>query len=80
MLCSTECDTLLSNLGMYGNQFNDSRFAENVNMLIQMFDGTKQQNRSTLSTSYSIPDGRRSSIIGASVGDPYAYVSSQHYE
>ncbi|CAF3334323.1 unnamed protein product [Rotaria sp. Silwood2] len=80
LLCSTECDTLLSNLGVYGNQFNDSRFAENVNMLIQMFDGTKQQNRSTLSTSYSIPDGRRASIIGASVGDPYAYVSSQHYE
>ncbi|CAF3737244.1 unnamed protein product [Rotaria socialis] len=80
LLCSTECDTLLSNLGVYGNQYNDPRFAENVNMLIQMFDGTKHQNRSTLSTSYVIPEGRRASIIGASVGDPYARVSQQHYE
>ncbi|CAF1406314.1 unnamed protein product [Rotaria sordida] len=80
LLCSTECDTLLSNLGAYGNQHNDPRFAENVNMLIQMFDGTKHQNRSTLSTSYNIPEGRRASIIGASVGDPYARVSQQHYE
>ncbi|CAF1387240.1 unnamed protein product, partial [Adineta steineri] len=80
LLCSTECDTLLSNLGAYGNQYNDPRFSENVNMLIQMFDGTKQQNRATLSTSYNIPDGRRASIIGASVGDPYARVSQQHYE
>ena len=80
LLCSTECDTLLSNLGVYGNQYNDPRFAENVNMLIQMFDGTKHQNRSTLSTSYIIPEGRRASIIGASVGDPYARVSQQHYE
>ncbi|CAM4841639.1 unnamed protein product, partial [Rotaria magnacalcarata] len=80
LLCSTECDTLLSNLGVYGNQYNDPRYAENVNMLIQMFDGTKHQNRSTLSTSYVIPEGRRASIIGASVGDPYARVSQQHYE
>ncbi|UJR34580.1 hypothetical protein I4U23_027356 [Adineta vaga] len=80
ILCSTECDTLLSNLGVYGNQYNDPRFAENVNMLIQMFDGTKHQNRATLSTSYNIPEGRRASIIGASVGDPYARVSQQHYE
>ncbi|UJR18400.1 hypothetical protein I4U23_005304 [Adineta vaga] len=80
LLCSTECDTLLSNLGVYGNQYNDPRFAENVNMLIQMFDGTKHQNRATLSTSYNIPEGRRASIIGASVGDPYARVSQQHYE
>ncbi|CAF1418087.1 unnamed protein product [Adineta steineri] len=64
----------------YGNQYNDPRFPENVNMLIQMFDGTKHQNRATLSTSYNIPDGRRASIIGASVGDPYARVSQQHYE
>ncbi|CAF2264892.1 unnamed protein product [Rotaria magnacalcarata] len=80
LLCSTECDTLLSNLGVYGNQYNDPRFAENVNMVIQMFDGTKHQNRSTLSTSYNIPEGRRASIIGASVGDPYARVSQLHYE
>ncbi|CAF0998674.1 unnamed protein product [Rotaria sordida] len=80
LLCSTECNTLLSNLGVYGNQYNDPRFAENVNMLIQMFDGTKHQNRSTLSTSYIIPEGRRVSIIGASVGDLYARVSQQHYE
>jgi hypothetical protein len=80
LLCSTECDTLLYNLGVYGNQYNDPRFAENVNILIQMFDGTKHQNRSTLSTSYTIPEGRRASIIGASVGDPYARVSQQHYE
>jgi hypothetical protein len=49
-------------------------------MLIQMFDGTKHENRSTLSTSYTIPEGRRDSIIGASVGDSYARVSQQHYE
>ncbi|CAF3915842.1 unnamed protein product [Rotaria sp. Silwood1] len=49
-------------------------------MLIQMFDGAKHQNRSTLSTSYNIPEGRRASIIGASVGDPYARVSQQHHE
>ncbi|UJR18796.1 hypothetical protein I4U23_005702 [Adineta vaga] len=69
LLCSTECDTLLSNLDVYGNQYNDPRFAENVNMLIQMFDGTKHQNRATLSTSYNIPEGRRASIIGASVAN-----------
>lgn len=80
ILCSTECDTLLSNLGVYGNQFNDPRYAESVNMLIQMFDGTKHQSRSTLSTSYVIPEGRRASIIGASVGDLYARASQQHYE
>ncbi|CAF2156356.1 unnamed protein product [Rotaria magnacalcarata] len=80
LLCSTECDTLLSNLGVYGNQYSNTRYAENVNMLIQVFDGTKHQNRSTLSTSYVIPDGRRASIIGASVSDPYARVSQQHYE
>ena len=79
-MCSTECDALLSNLGVYGNQCKDPRFAENVNMLIQMFDGTKHQNRPTLSTSYNIPDGRRASIIGASVGDGYARVSQHHYE
>ncbi|CAF1616072.1 unnamed protein product [Rotaria magnacalcarata] len=80
LLCSTECDTLLSNLGVYGNQYSNTRYAENVNMLIQVFDGTKHQNRSTLSTSYVIPEGRRASIIGASVSDPYARVSQQHYE
>jgi hypothetical protein len=65
---------------VYGNLYKDSRFAENVNMLIHMFDGTKHQNRSTLSTSYNIPEGRRASVIGASVGDLYAYVSQHHYE
>jgi hypothetical protein len=29
---------------------------------------------------HHIPEGRRASIIGASVGDPYARVSQQHYE
>ncbi len=70
----------MSNLGVYGNQYNDPCYAENVNILIQMFDGIKHQNRSTLSTSYSIREGRRASIIGSSVGDPYVCVPQQHYE
>lgn len=80
LLCSTEYDALLSNLGVYGNFTNDPRFSENVNMLIQMYDGIKQQNRSTLTTSYIIPEWRRATIIGASVGDPYARVSQQNFE
>ncbi|CAF2808295.1 unnamed protein product [Rotaria sp. Silwood2] len=45
-----------------------------------MFDDNKYQNRSTLSTSCVIPEERRASIIDASIGDPYARVSQQHYD
>lgn len=47
---------------------------KNVNTLIQIFDGTKQKNRSTLSASYTISDERRTSIIELSIKDPYARV------
>ena len=74
-MCSAEYGAVLSNLKVCGNQYNDPHFAENVDMLIQMSDGTKHQNQSTFSTSYNILEGRRASILGASVHGPYARVS-----